>query len=323
MSVRLTRKQALGIKTETTQGTPATISTATDFLLCDSIELTVPTERLARNYFRPSLDKLKSITGRRSVQVKFVCELKGSGTAGTATVAGFAALAAAWEACGYTLATVPATSITFAPTSDPYSASFFGPGRSCTLEVYKDGLKHVVAGCVGDVKGTTTVGGYPGLEFTLMGTYSAATDVAVPSPTIVDVDPVAWENQSVSLMGDSTIVFDKFEWGPGNTAFQRDDPKVATAVLGFVLTDRDPKGTCDIEAELVAGFDAFGKLIANTEASTSIAFNGGAGNTVTLTFPKTQIEGVQYGDQGGIMTYSLALKFNQNTGDDWMSCVIT
>lgn len=321
--LRLTRKQAIGIKQETTQGTAVVPSSSTDFLYVESLEISPSIEFLKRNHFRASLDSLAGVAGKRSVSVKFMTELKGSGTAGDQTVAGFQALSYALQACGMTETVVPATSITYAPTSAPASANYFGPGKSVTIEVYKDGLKHIVAGCVGTWKITAESGQYPKIEFEFQGTWTTPTDAAVPSPTIVDIIPQGWMNSTVTVHGSSTVIIDKLEIDCGNTTFRRDDPREATAVKGFVITERNPVGQYEIEATKVADYDAWGALIASTEASTSVVFGSGAGKVVTVTMPKSQNGDVQYGDRSGIMTYVVPAQFNQNTGDDWISIAIT
>jgi hypothetical protein len=323
--MRLTRKQAILIKQESTQGTDSTPAGATDGLLVEGLEFNFDTEQLTRDYYRASLDSVASVTGKRSASVKFTTELKGSGTRGTAVIAGWTALDAAIQACGYTSTVSAAVSITWAPTSSPASANYFGPGKSVTIVANKDGVQHKLLGCVGTWKYLVESGQYPKLEFEFSGAYSAATDVAIPTITLGGSLPlpVAWESSAITIAGSASVIVDKIEVDTGNTVIRRDDPRVATAVKGFVITGRAPKGTVDYEAELVAGFDTFGKVLSNVEASTSIVHGTVSGNICTLTFPKTQLVGNTYGDKNGIMMYSSALQFNQTTGDDWAGIVIT
>lgn len=323
--MRLTRKQAILIKQETTQGTAATPSASTDGLLVEALEFTVDAEQLTRDYFRASLDSIASVTGKRSASVKFTTELKGSGTRGTASIAGYTAMDAAIQACGFTSTVVASTSITYAPTSAPASASFFGPGKSVTIEVYKDGVKHQIVGAVGNMKISAESGQYPKVEFDFKGMYVAASDASVPTLTLAGTLPlpVAWESSTITVHGSTAAIIDKIEIDAANTLTQRDDPRVANAVKGFVITGRAPKGSVEIEAETGSVFDAWSKLIGNTEASTSVSFGATNGNIVTLTMAKSQVVSNSYGDRGGIMTYTTGLQYNQNTGDDWLSFVVT
>ena len=48
-----------------------------------------------------------------------------------------------------------------------------------------------------------------------------------------------------------------------------------------------------------------------------------AGNIVTITLPKTQYTDAPYGDRNGILTFDVGLQFNQNSGDDEISIVMT
>jgi len=103
--MNLSRKVALGFKQETTQGTAVVPSASTDFFEADldTIELKPVFEKLKRNIALPSLDKAADIVGKRYRTLGFETELKGSGTAGDETVAGFAPKNALLQAAGFVL----------------------------------------------------------------------------------------------------------------------------------------------------------------------------------------------------------------------------
>ena len=320
--MKLYKKQAIGIKQETTQGSAVTPSTSTDYLLVEDVQITIEKELLQRDYRRASLDKLSHVVGERSVKINFKRELAGSGTRGDATIAGYVGLDAALQACGVTSTSVASTTITYAPTSAAASANFYGPGKSVTIEVYKDGHKFIVAGCLGNVKLTLEEGKFGYWEFEFMGVYSAVTDASVPSPTFVNVSPPIIFGATISIQGFAAIL-SKFEMDFGNKISKRQDAASATGIKGFVITDRDPKGSIQIEAESVASHDFFAKLLASTEASSSIAIGSASGNIHTFTFPKTQYNDVQYQNRDNFLDFQIPLQFNQNTGDDWLSYVHT
>jgi hypothetical protein len=320
--MKLFKKQAIGIKQESTQGTPVVPSTSTDYILVEDVTLTVEKELLIRDYRRASLDKLSHVVGERYCKVSFKKELVGSGTRGDATIAGYVGLDAALQACGVTSVSVASTTITYAPTSSPASANYFGPGKSVTMEIYKDGLKHIVSGCLGNVKLMLEEGKYGFWEFEFQGVYADPTDVAVPTPTIVNVAPPIIFGATVSIQGFSAIIT-KFELDFGNKVSRRQDAASATGIKGFVITDRDPKGSVQLEAESVATHNFFNKLMTSAEASSSIAIGSVAGNIHTITTPKSQYNDVQYQNRDNFLDFQIPLQFNGNSGDDWLSYVQT
>ena len=314
---KLTRKTVLGAKTETTQGTPVAI-TATDFILVEEVSLTPSFDLIERNFYRTSLDRIKSISGKRWVELTFKTELKGSGAAGTA----YTPLGALIQACGFTEAISAGVSVTYAPTSAPASGSFFGPGKSCSIEVYMDSDKHIISGCIGSVKLSAEVGKIAMLEFTFKGVYAEPTDAAPGTQTYNTLQPPVVINSTVSVMG-TALILNKFEVDVANEVTERLSVAATTGLMGFMITGRKPVGSIDPELDTVSAFNFWNKLSANTEASSSIVITGGAGNIITATLPKTQLTAIPYGDRNGIRTVEAGLQFNQNSGDDWLSLVFT
>ena len=74
---KLTRRTALGLKTETTQGTGVTL-TATDFMLVSDFKANPVPEMLERNYYRSNLSPITSIAGKRLYEFSFKTSLKGT-----------------------------------------------------------------------------------------------------------------------------------------------------------------------------------------------------------------------------------------------------
>jgi len=321
--MKLFKRQALGIKVEATQGTPVVPATATDYVkVIDDISIDPVPEVIQRDVRRASLDNITHLVGGRYTKVKFKVEATGSGTRGTKTIAGYAGVDAALEACGFVSVAVGATSITYSPTSVPASGSFFGPGKSVTLEVYKDGHKHIVAGSLGTVKITGGAGEIPMFEFEFQGVYADPTDVAVPTPTFAIPTPPLLMSGTVTVQGLAAIL-SKLEVDVANKITRRLDAASATSIKGFVITDRDPKGSIQIEAESVATHAFHNRLMVATEASVSFAWGSTSGNIITMTMPNSQYNDVQYQNREDLLDFSIPLQFNQNSGDDWISIVVT
>ena len=65
---KLVRKTVVAVKTETAQGTAATIG-ATDFMLAEGdVALKPVVEMLNRDHYRASLDSIASVAGLRSYE---------------------------------------------------------------------------------------------------------------------------------------------------------------------------------------------------------------------------------------------------------------
>jgi hypothetical protein len=316
--MKLTKLQAVGVKQETTQGTPVVPVAGTDYLVTENVDININPELLKRDYRRATLDNLPHLIGKRWVTVKFKTELKGSGTAGTAYVP----LGAALQACAMTETIVAVTSVTYAPTSAAASASYFGPGKSVTLEVYKHGLKHIVSGAVGTYKITAVAGHYPEIEFEFHGVYTAVTDASMPTPTYIAQLPAIWQNSTISVLG-SALIINKWEIDMANHITPRDDAASATSIKGFVITDRDPKGSVDPEGESVATHDFFGKLIGSNSAASSLVIGATAGNIITITMPATQYNDVNYADRDGLQVFNTPIAINGSTGDDCLTIAMT
>lgn len=319
-TIHLAKKMSLSVIVETTQGTPAS-PTATDFLLVEDLDpKPIDVEMIERNPNRSGLAPVAAIAGKRFASVTFKTELKGSGTAGTA----YTPLGALLQACGMTETPDPGVDVTYAVTDSPASANFFGPGKSVTINAYKDGRKHIISGAIGTVKCSFEAGKIAFLEFDFRGDYAEPTDTAPGTETPLENEPPVVVSTTLAFMGDADRVASKLDFDFQNEIAERADVESAGGLKGFLITGRNPVGTLDPEIDLLSAFNELNKLTANTQASTSIVLGATAGNIITVTFPKCQIMDVKYGDRNGIVTAEMPLRFNANTtATDFCSILFT
>jgi hypothetical protein len=311
----LTRKKIIGAKTETTQNTAVSLA-ETNFLHAYDIDMNPKVEELERKYGSASLDPFASLRGKRWYEPKFKTDLKGSGTAGTAPPIG-----PLLQACGFTETVVSNTSVTYASSSTA-AANFFGPGKSCTIKSYQDGILHAAAGCIGTLRLNILAAKIAICEWSFKGLWAAVTDAAFPTNTPDSSDPMIVQSSSLLLSAYAATI-SKLEIDLGNQIADKDDVNAAYGLGGFVITDRVPVGSVDPEALLVATHDFYGKFASGAAAQTSIVIGSGAGKICTITLPKTQYGEVKPGDRSGNMTYEIPLKFSRSTGDDVISLVFT
>ena len=246
----------------------------------------------------------------RLATITLTCEVKGSGAAGTAPEYG-----PLLRACGLDEAIVASTSVTYAPVSAAL--------ESCTIYYFEEGKRYIITGCRGNAEFNFETGSVPMVTFTMTGHRSDPTDNAAPTPTYDATDPEALINIPFTV-GGSTFAINSFSMDCGNVVAQ---PPSLAATDGYgevFVTSRDPGGTMDPEAVLVATDSIVADFTAGTEAAISLGAVGAtAGNIVDLDIAKAYYVDVAPGDREGIRTNEINYKAAITTGDDEFSLVLT
>jgi hypothetical protein len=321
--MKIAKLSLLGVKSETTQNTAVSLA-ATDFMLAEVAEPEVVPSFQERNYAHASLDPLPHVVTQVYKQVKIKVEDKGVlASAGTA----YAPLDALLKACGMSSTASAGVSVTYAPISLAPS-NMHGPATSCTIEVYRGigatGLKYLIKGAVAKECKYVVEAGKPGYwEFTMAGLYTAVADGAAPATTFNTGLPPTLGNTASFTIHSYAATVSKIEIDFGLSTTMRPDANSSYGVLGFAITGRSPKGSIDPEAETVATHGFYSRMLAGTEGALAFVVGSAAGNITTFALPKAQYAGVKEGNRDGILMFDVPLKFNQSTGDDWISIVKT
>lgn len=318
-TARLTTRTVMGIATETTQGTAATLG-ATDFMYVKDLVIDPDVSQIERDYYRSTIGQLQSIPGETMYKVAFKTELKGSGSAGT----GYAPMVATLLASGMTVSTSTATGtpVTVAPTSSATGTGFFGPGKSATVEAYFDGVKHSIVGVMGSWKLSLNTNQLAMLDFAGMGVYADPTDAAFPTQTYNTTTPAKLVSSAFACQSLNAVIT-KLDIDYNATVTKRVDSRAATGLQGFLITKRAPNGSFDPEMELVATHAFFSKLGTGTTGTLSCTLGATAGNIVTIAGPKVQYTAIKYADRDGLRTLDANLKFCESSGDDELTIVFT
>jgi hypothetical protein len=219
-------------------------------------------------------------------------ELTGSGAAGT-----YPAYGILIEACGFNVATVAATSVTYTP----LSATF----PSATLYYFNDGIRHKLTGARGSFSLTAEVGQIPTLSFTFMGIYNAPGDVTPPSTTYNDqADPVIFKagNTSGFQLFSYAGCLQSVNMDLANEMVYRELINCAKQVM---ITNRAPNGTVVIEAPNIADHDYFADAIGSDTGNLIFQHGQTAGNIVTFSSPQTDLGSPTYSDQDGVQMLNL------------------
>jgi hypothetical protein len=322
--MKIPGRVAIGVRSEATQGTPV-VPAATDFFHAVGVEIDVDAELLQRDLQRVSFDTIAHVVGKRNCKVKFKTELKSNGIVGGTLGSGgtsYVPLGSLLKACCFSETVSAGVSITYAPITTAVS-QMLGNATACTFEIYKDGIKHIVAGCVGSWKISLEVNKIPMIEFDFSGIYAAFTDAAFPSQTLAAQAPVAWQNSTATIHTYAANI-KKWEIDAGNVVTPVDS-SLATfnGLAGFQCTGRNPQGNIEFETVAIATHNPVAVFIAGTSAVCACTIGAVAGNIISISSPKVQYTGAKYGEAGGGVSSQVPVVFRGNTGDDWISIVLT
>jgi hypothetical protein len=300
-------------RTETTYGVDPTPAAATHAVLVRNPQLASEDLRMnERGAIRQSIGQLQKINGGRLARFTFECEVKGSGTAGTAPEIG-----PLLEACGMDETIVAVTSVTYQPVSTNH--------ESVTIYYYEGGRKrHILRGCRGTVTFRLEAGGIMFAAFEFVGHHDEPTDQALPAPTYNSTVPRAALSMAVSLNGVTAIVARSWEWALNNVIAKPPSLAAADGFGDIILTGRDVTGSILIEAELDSVIDVDTLLSAGTRfAFASGTLGSVAGNRVQLTTPaaSTYVTDTQQQEGEGLRLRNVPMAVDDSTSDQEISLI--
>jgi len=293
----LKRKRVLAAKVEATPGTAESLSAteaafnAYDVMIQAAIEVE---RREAQGQF----GSLAGVAGARQGKATFKTDL---GWDGTSTEPAWATVFL--PACGYVLATN-----TFTPRTEAPGANV----KTLTIACYINGLRKILAGCMGTFKLVAPTGRMPYIEWEFTGKWTAPTDVTILAPTYPTDSPlrfasgvVEWNNvaQRVEL-----VTFDA-----GHEITLLEDPTDPSGFGYAVVVERAPKFSASPESVLVATQNRWSQWISSTEATFELDIAGPTTSVLSIDAPKAAITNTQEGDRGKIVTDDVEWACNKNT----------
>jgi hypothetical protein len=270
---------------------------------------------------RGSLSKLPaSQPGPRHWQCDFRVPVRGAGAAYSSSVV--PRISSLLRACGLqeTIVDTPGVeTVTYVPRSENF--------ESINLYYNWDGLLYKMLGTRGSVNFVVRTGGILFAEFTFQGLYVQPTDSAL-----------------VTVTGEPTVQFPvllsgAFQIGSENYAapFQNwnlnmsgvlvadPDPSAADGISQIYLVNRQPEGSFDPTAVLVATFDWYSKWKAGTIMDMSFTHGTTQYNKIAFTMSQVQSKDVTPGDRGqlGMFTTPYRVVDNSAAGDSEVSIVFS
>ncbi len=299
------RLQAILAKIETTYGTDAVPVGATDAVLVAQLNVKpMENEMVERAIVLAWLGQSDMVPVATRVSCEFVCEMVGSGTAGTAPAwgkllraAGFAETISAGVSAAYS----------------PISASF----PSLTIYYHMDGVRHIIVGARATKLGLkTTPRGIPYLEFGFMGLYGGISDQTFPTQTLTAWKvPIAVNNANTgafTLHGYSGKLYDQqIDLNP-QTVYRN-----IVGASDVLITDRSPGGKVVIEEPTVTAKDFWTIARTPTLAALSLTHGVTAGFKVKIDAPNVQLLNPVRENRDNIAALSMGLRITPTSaGND-------
>jgi hypothetical protein len=308
MSLKLSRKKALAIKSEVTQGTMAAAG-AGDCITIQDVSFKIGKNTVDRDYKRANLDTLTSVVAECWAEIESTVELRNSSSIG------YPELETLICACGYSQSLASGTS-SLQLVSAAQLAGMLSPANSLTADVYLDGIKYGMLGGIGTFKGTLEAGKVPLVTFSLKGAYSGSQDITMITETgnLTTAAPIV---QSIALIVGSytPIAVTKLDFDSGTETAMLSDVNSVNAIYGFVLTGRKPTVTINPLVDTLANHDAIAAMLSGTEYAIIATIGSTAGNKVQLYWPTVQYTEVTHEDRSGILAYAISGKAN-GTGNN-------
>ena len=281
-----TSQTVICAKAESSYAVDPTVA-GSNAILCRSVEITPLTgDTVSRDLIRGYMGNYESINANTHVQLTAEIELAASGSAGTSPAYGNLLLA-----CGTGVTNVSSTSNTYAP---------LATAGSSTIYYFIDGQRHKILGARGSFSISLSVSEIPTITFNMVGLYSAPGTSANLTPT--------YTNQATPVIPNKTnttaFQLHTFAGAMQSMTFDVNNDVAYRELIGGTkevqFTDRKPSGSITIEAPVLSTKDFFAISEAGTLGNLTFQHGQTAGNRVTLTLPKTDIQAPNYSDDNGV-----------------------
>lgn len=303
MAKRFWRKLILLSKIETVYGTDSVPTGAANAILAVDATFT-PLEGTEerRELLLPYLGHQGIILTGLYGRMEFSVEVAGSGAAGTAP-----AYSSLLRACGLAETITAGTSAAYQPVSAGFEA--------VTIYYNRDGVRHALVGCRGNVSVQFTPQRIPRLRFALIGLHgTAAADAALPAATLTAFRtpvPVSKANTTFSLHGYAGPT-ESVSLDLGNQV----EPRMLIGEESAENVDRQSSGTAVLEATTLAtkNWDAIAR--AHTLGALALQHGTVAGNIFQIAAPAVQIGRWTEGQTQGILNNTLPLMLRPSAGND-------
>lgn len=299
---RFYRKLAVLAKIETVEGTDAVPTGLANAIQMNNVTITpLAGDQVSRDLLLPYLGQQGVILTGTYATISGQVEIAGAGAAGD--VPGYGPLL---RMCALAETITPDTDVQYDPISGAFEAG--------TLYFNHDGVRHILLGAKGNVSANLTPKQIPHFTFTLTGLLGTISDAALPSVdyTAFQVPlPVNKANTTLSLHGTAAVA-ESVAIDLGNQV----ETRFLIGAESVQVVDRNPSGTCVVEARLLATTNWFARAQARTRGALAAQHGTVAGNIVMFDAPAVEIGRPTEGQTQKIINYSLPLMLCTDAGDD-------
>jgi len=234
-----------------------------------------------------------------ALKLSFTTELKGSGSAGTASKYG-----CLFRGCNLTEAVDAGVNVIYTPNSSM-------GGETVTLYFYANTTLHKIVSCAGTFQIKFVAQEIVVVEWTFTGLYAGthASTVSFPSPTHETVAPVIWKAATFTY-NSVALTIAELNLDLGNEVAKRLDGNAATGVNRYFVKNRLAKGNMLVEKVALATLDPWTLWNATTQANIAAVSGATAGNICTLAVTGVTLEAPKYADKENVQMWDLPFTLN-------------
>jgi hypothetical protein len=257
-------------------------------------------EILPRNPVKDTFSGFTSVSGRRSGEMVFQTELKGSGAPGTPPKWG-----KLMKACGFA-------------EDSPASAQI----PSMTLARYMDGVVQTIWGARGTV-GIRLIAGQPAmLEFEFKGAdFSVADGGLLTGVTYDSAIPPVFISAAFNI-GSYAARVERLNIDMANRLELQTDVNSTSGHKTAVIVERKPIGSFDPEMVTIAEHDFFESWRDGREMSLTSTIGTASGNRIGLSAPRCRYVDLAESRRNEIATLEADFELNMVSGDDEFSVTV-
>ena len=303
-----TRKLALLAKVETTAGTDATPTGASNTILPSDLTLTpINIQTVSRDLLRSYFGGSEQLVVGEYAEVEFSVEMAGAGTS-AATIPKWSEL---MLGCAFAGTVNGATSYDHAPVSDSL--------KTLTIYVYVgDAVLHKITGAVGNVTMEMGAGGIPRFRFRFIGYYNAPTDAASSGVVYTGWQkPIGARDSTVPTLtlhgsAKTSTPYRSLRIDMGNVIV----PRNLIGATAFAITGREPTGQVELQYETVATKAWMPIISGATTGALAVQLGSTATNIVTIDAPAVQLLNPRLGDSDGATHLTMDMRLLPVNGND-------
>lgn len=291
-------KSIMLAKLETVRNTDVTPAVASDeFIVHGQLSFDHVTNPLPRPVPLPYFGELPPLVVGQAYKLNAKVEVTPSGAAGTPWRIG-----RFYRAAGCTETISAGVSVTYTPHSTLL-------GETLTIYPWFGGTRHIMLGCVCNIKMPLVAGEMILHDIEITGLYGGAVaDVTFPTPTFESLPPVIWTAANFKFNSVTTLVCSKLDFDFGNEITPRKsaNASLTPGISDYYVSNRKPKVSFDIEKEDLSTLNPWTLHNAQTTCNLETKPTGDTGKKIELLINNITLDAPKYGEDTNKMIWPLS-----------------